>query len=104
MGQKQLHYKSAIETLPDTLKKEIGQFNVFYINHDNDDRFDCHSYNRKSLYKISLLKGNTKIFYADKDVEFDKFALLFSNPNIPYSWELVGSNHTSFSACLLNHS
>ncbi len=88
--------KSAIETLPENLKNEIGQFNVFYINHDNDDRFDCQSYNRKGLYKISLLKGATKLFYADRTMKFEQHALLFSNPNVPYSWELIGNNHTSF--------
>ncbi len=91
-----LHYESIIETLSENLKKEIGQFNVFYINHDKDDRFDCQSYNRKGLYKISLLKGETKLFYADMTMKFEQYALLFSNPNIPYSWELIGNNHTSF--------
>lgn len=90
------HYDCAIETLPDNLRKEIGQFNVFYIDHDRDDRFDCQSYNRKGLYKISLLKGETKLFYADRTMKFAQYALLFSNPNIPYSWELKGNNHSSF--------
>ncbi|SFM73785.1 Helix-turn-helix domain-containing protein [Chitinophaga sp. YR627] len=94
--QKQLNYKAAIDTIPDSFRKEIGRFNVFFINHDNDERFDGELYGRKGLYKISLLKGNTKLFYADKNIEFEKYALLFSNPNIPYSWEFVGSNHTSF--------
>lgn len=89
-------YESALETLSENLKKEMGQFNVFFIDHDKDDRFDCQSYNRKGLYKISLLKGATKLFYADKTMTFERYALLFSNPNIPYSWELTGNNHTSF--------
>lgn len=96
MKQKQPSYACATETLPDSLRKEIGQFNVFYINHDHDDRFDCASYNRKGLYKISLLKGNTRLFYADRTIKFDRYTLLFSNPNIPYSWELVGNDHSSF--------
>ena len=90
------NYECAIETIPENLKKEIGQFNVFFINHDSDDRFDCESYNRKGLYKISLLKGETKLFYADRTMTFGKYALLFSNPNIPYSWKLIGNEHTSF--------
>jgi len=92
----QPYYEHAIETLPGSLKEEIGRFNVFYINHENDHRFDCKSYNRKGLYKISLLKGETQLFYADKTMRFGRYALLFSNPNIPYSWEFVGNDHTSF--------
>ena len=91
-----LPYGCAIATVPDKLREEIGDFNVFHIDNDKDDRFDCHIYNRKGLYKISLLKGKTQLFYADKTMGFEHYALLFSNPNIPYSWELIGNDHTSF--------
>ncbi|MGO4293277.1 helix-turn-helix domain-containing protein [Chitinophaga sp. RAB17] len=82
--------------MPESLKKEIGQFNVFYIDYDNHDKGYCQSYRRRGFYKISLLEGETKLFYADKTMTFKRYALLFSNPNIPYSWELTGNNHTSF--------
>ncbi|MGV8091577.1 MAG: helix-turn-helix domain-containing protein [Mangrovibacterium sp.] len=89
-------FDAALQSLPESLRKDIGKFNVFYINHDNDSRFNCQSYSRKGLYKISLLSGKIKLFYADKTMEFEDYALLFSNPNIPYSWEFIGKNHTSF--------
>jgi AraC-like DNA-binding protein len=72
--------------MPGSLEKDIKNFNVFFVKHNNDDEFNCKPYNRKGLYKISLLKGKTKLYYADKKVDFD-CALLFSNPNIPYAWE-----------------
>ena len=67
--------------------KEWGHFNVFrrediYLSNKN-----YKTYNRRDFYKISLLIGTGKLYYADKGIEINKNALLFSNPNIPYSWE-----------------
>lgn len=44
-------------------------------------------YNRRDYYKISLVIGKGVLSYADKGIEIDKPALLFSNPLVPYSWE-----------------
>lgn len=43
-------------------------------------------YSRRDYYKVTLIKGEGKIEYADKVFEIDKPALLFSNPLIPYAW------------------
>ena len=62
--------------------KELGHFNVFYRE------MFCGkpvSYSRRDFYKITLLIGNGKMYYADKAIDIDSNALLFSNPNIPYS-------------------
>jgi AraC-like DNA-binding protein len=83
---------------PEDIRSNASQFNVFYIRHQNEEKFNCRSYNRKGLYKISLLKGQTKLFYADKTAEFN-CALLFSNPNIPYSWEYLEQEQSSFFCC-----
>jgi AraC-like DNA-binding protein len=64
--------------------KELGHFNVFHRE------MFCGkpvSYSRRDFYKITLLIGNGKMYYADKAIDIDSNALLFSNPNIPYSWE-----------------
>jgi len=87
--------------MPGDIAKDIKQFNVFYIRHNMEDKFNCKPFNRKSLYKISLLKGKTKLFYADKTVEFD-CALLFSNPNIPYAWEYLESEQSSYFCVFIN--
>lgn len=60
-----------------------GHFNVF-------PRTTCNKvtpYARRDFYKISLVLGKGKLHYADKYVELDKPALLFSNPLVPYSWQ-----------------
>lgn len=44
-------------------------------------------YSRRDFYKISLIIGTGTLHYADKWIEIDRPALLFSNPVIPYSWE-----------------
>lgn len=75
--------------MPDHLQREIGHFNVFPLFSTPSNRVNCQPYNRKGFYKISLLNGHTKFSYADKVIEFKERALLFSHPNIPYSWELL---------------
>ena len=63
-----------------------GHFNV-YARADYCNRVV--PYNRRDFYKISLIIGTGTLYYADKGIEIDKPALLFSNPLIPYSWEAL---------------
>lgn len=44
-------------------------------------------YSRRDYYKVSLIIGTGKLHYADKWIEIDRPALLFSNPVIPYAFE-----------------
>ncbi|MCC8409144.1 helix-turn-helix transcriptional regulator [Mucilaginibacter sp. UR6-1] len=82
--------------MPDHLQRQMGQFNVFAIDNTPGNYVNCQPYNRKGFYKISLLKGHTRLFYADKDLEFKESGLLFSNPYVPYSWEHLGNAQTGF--------
>jgi AraC-like DNA-binding protein len=79
-------YQSQFNCIPESLKREMGHFNVF-----RREEFCCHNkpvpYSRKDYYKITLLKGPNKIHYADKTVLSERNALMFSNPMIPYNWE-----------------
>lgn len=61
----------------------LGHINVF--SRDNCTLFS--PYSRRDFYKISLIIGSGKIYYADKWVQIDRPALLMSNPIVPYSWE-----------------
>ncbi|NTD97628.1 helix-turn-helix domain-containing protein [Agrobacterium tumefaciens] len=61
----------------------IGHINVF-------SRETCSvvsPYSRRDFYKVSLIIGQGKIYYADKWIQIDRPALLFTNPIVPYSWE-----------------
>ena len=82
--------------MPDNLKKEMGHFNVFRIDECACKRNRPTPFSRKDFYKISLLKGKTLIHYADKTVQSDRYALLFSNPMIPYNWEPQDDDQSGF--------
>ena len=72
---------------------EAGHFNVF-------SRTNLCSrvipYNRRDFYKVSLIIGTGVLNYAHKAIEIDRNALLFSNPNIPYSWEPVSKKQEGY--------
>lgn len=62
-----------------------GHFNVF-------TRENCSAatpYDRRDFYKISLILGTGTLYYADKWIIINRPALLFSNPMIPYAWEVT---------------
>src|SRR5690606_12607460 len=59
-------------------------------------------YNRRTYYKISLIKGRNRAEYADKVVEIDKAALLFATPQIPYHW-LPYDQDQSGHFCIFTH-
>ncbi|GGE40461.1 AraC-like DNA-binding protein [Pedobacter psychrotolerans] len=64
---------------------DIGHFNVF------NRAVVCtnmpSAFSRRDFYKISLIIGNGILHYPDAQIEIKGRALLFTNPNIPYSWE-----------------
>lgn len=65
-------------------KNNNSQFNVFtlteYCNKPTP-------YVRRDFYKISLITTPVKVHYADRWIEINRPALMFSNPMVPYSWE-----------------
>jgi AraC family transcriptional activator of pobA len=80
-------YKRKFNWIPENLQKEIGHFNVFRVEPHKGGKNRPVPYKRCDFYKITLVIGDNKIFYADKVIEIIKQALIFSNPFIPYSWE-----------------
>lgn len=89
-------YKTKLNWMPENLKKEIGHFNVFKLEDFVGKYPKPLPYSRKDFYKISLIVGKNKIHYADKTIEIEDQALLFANPNIPYSWEQIDQNQSGF--------
>ncbi|GAB3927118.1 helix-turn-helix domain-containing protein [Mucilaginibacter myungsuensis] len=83
-------YKDTAALLPEGINKEIGHFNVFKIADINAIQRKRPNapmpYNRRSYYKISLIRGHNKAEYADKVIDIDKQALLFATPKIPYNY------------------
>lgn len=81
--------------MPENLKRDIGHFNVIRLE-DWGTNNRIVPYSRKDFYKISLIKGHSRFVYADKSIEFEKNAVIFSNPQIPYTFERIGENHSGF--------
>ncbi|MHA7058828.1 helix-turn-helix domain-containing protein [Aquimarina sp. M1] len=82
-------YSEKLNWVPKNLKTEIGHFNVFNIEEFAGIDPKPMPYSRKDYYKISLIIGKSKVYYADKVIEINNQGLLFANPLIPYNWEQV---------------
>ena len=74
--------------LPTAIQQEAGQFNVFNVadlmrgyQHKPPMAFD-----RRAFYKISLLRGRSRVEYADQVADIDQCALWFATSRVPYRW------------------
>lgn len=81
-------YKRKFDWVPENLKNELGHFNVFKHEFIAGKPLP---YRKRDYYKITLLLDKGRIHYADKVIDIPKPALVFSNPQIPYTWEHVES-------------
>jgi AraC family transcriptional activator of pobA len=77
-------YNRKFEWLPESLSHDIGHVNVFRLPHPSTKPVP---YRRRDFFKVTLCRGSSRIHYADKVFSFEKQALVFSNPYIPYKWE-----------------
>lgn len=80
-------YKRKFEWLPEDFRKDIGHFNMFSLEPFVEGKPTAIPYRRRDFYKVMLVKGNSRVHFADKVVEVKEQALCFSNPQIPYKWE-----------------
>ncbi|WP_321478872.1 helix-turn-helix domain-containing protein [uncultured Bacteroides sp.] len=82
----------------------MGHINIFA----RDTCSAASPYSRRDFYKVSLIIGTGKIFYADKWVQIDRPAVLFSNPFVPYSWEIQSKEQSGwyclFTEAFIQHS
>ena len=80
-------YRRKFDWLPENFRKEIGHFNIFRLDPYVEGKPTKIPYRRRDFYKIMLVKGNSRVHYADQVLEVQRQALSFSNPQIPYKWE-----------------
>jgi AraC family transcriptional activator of pobA len=78
-------YKEKIGWMPESLRHDIGHFNVFKSDSYVGNSAKPTPYRRRDYYKISLIYGGSELHFADKVVQIEKQGLLFINPQIPYS-------------------
>lgn len=80
-------YCRKFETVPGSFGGEVGHFNLFHLEPLVEGKPTVIPYKRRDFYKIMLVKGGSKVHYADRIYEVRNQALSFSNPMIPYKWE-----------------
>lgn len=85
-------YHHKLNWMPENIKNGMGHFNVFRTEDFVGKNARHVPYSRKDYYKISLLIGANRLAYADKIVDIEKQALVFSNPLIPYSYEALSED------------
>lgn len=89
-------YAHKFHHIPDKLQQDLGHFNVFRMEDCMVDGHLTVTYSRRDFYKVSLLRGNTIFHYADKTVEVKGSALIFFNPQVPYSWESLSGDSSGY--------
>jgi AraC-like DNA-binding protein len=93
-------YRDKLDWLPANIKKEMGHFNVFRLADVIGRPHGPMPYRRIDFYKISFLTGNNRLEYADKLLELNQPALVFSNPLIPYKWERRSEDAVNGAFCI----
>jgi AraC-like DNA-binding protein len=81
--------------------KASDSFNVVYVP-ESEQRSACQPYNTKGIYKISIHHGHNRVNYADKVLEFNGPAILFSRPNMVYRFEQFGEQHPGYLCVFTN--
>lgn len=82
-------YESSHKFVPESVKSGIGHFNVFKLDEFAGPKPKAMPFNRRDYFKISLVQGKSRVHYADKIVNVQKQVIVFSNPQIPYNWEMI---------------
>ena len=77
--------------------KEKEYFNLFF----RQCTFGTVQFSYRDFYKVTLIMGTGKLYYADKWIFVDRPALLFSNPLVPYAWESVSEEQKGM-FCIFN--
>ena len=78
----------AAGALPPDMQREIGHFNVFNVADLMRGRRDKPpmAFDRRAFYKISLIRGRSRVEYADQAVDVERSALWFATHRVPYRW------------------
>ncbi len=71
-----------------TNSEDLGHFRVFSKDEIGPDKPPI-KYIRRDFFKIALIRGHHLFHYADKTLEVSGDTLVFSNPEIPYTFESI---------------
>ncbi|MCC3158204.1 helix-turn-helix transcriptional regulator [Hymenobacter sp. 15J16-1T3B] len=74
--------------LPPDVQRSVGHFNVV----DMADLMTGYRerppmvFERRAYYKICLLRGRSRVEYADQTLDIEQQALFWNTPRVPYRW------------------
>ena len=101
------NYNALKALVPERFQKELGNFNVFRRKSFTLKRGGPVPFSYRNYFKIVLLVGHTRLHYADRTVETGPVSLLFSTPQVPYTWESLEESQAGyfciFSPKFFNH-
>ncbi len=80
-------YLQKFNQLPEFVDKKNGHFNVFSLKPFVGEFANPLPYRKRDYYKVTLMKGSGNVHYADRTASVERYAIVFTNPNIPYKWE-----------------
>lgn len=96
-------YKNKNFPMPDNINSGVGHFNIFELKPRPIGTKVKLPYQRRDYYKVMLIQGDIVMHYANRSVQIEKQALVFSNPQIPYQCQgLERMNGHAY--CIFNHS
>ncbi|OUJ72812.1 helix-turn-helix domain-containing protein [Hymenobacter crusticola] len=86
------------EGLPPNMQQEVGHFNVFNVTdlmltYPNRPPM---TFDRQPFYKISLIRGKSRVEIADRAIEVEGKALWFATSKVPYRWQPHDANQTGY--------
>lgn len=74
-----------------------GHFDIIKVEDLVSDGKPKHSaYSRRSFFKVSLVQGDCIVHYADKSIAVNGYGLVFTNPVVPYKWEIVTKEQAGY--------
>jgi len=82
-------------------KSSPGDFNIIRITNKDPCALQPIPYNRRSFYKINLLRGSYNIHFAEETYIVRKNAIFFASPLRPYNWIPNDGEHSGV-YCIFN--
>ncbi|MDF7813969.1 helix-turn-helix transcriptional regulator [Hymenobacter sp. YC55] len=90
-------YQHQFQKAPDTRPTDLGQVNVFRLEESLTLSTEPVQFSRRDFYKIALLRrGHSAYHYANQSLEATGPTLLFFNPQVPYTRQLLSDETTGF--------
>ena len=76
---------------------DMGHFNIIKVEDlVVNGKIVRTGYSRRSFFKVSLVEGNCIVHYAERSITIPQYGLVFTNPVVPYKWEIVSKKQQGY--------